>query len=563
MTKPAWKTALVSLVLLPFALSCSKKSTTGPSGGGGGGGGTGTVRIITLTTNRTQIQPNNVDYATLRATATDSAGKGVEKITVHFSSKLGTGVTINPDSGLTDAAGQTVTSVRSSRSGIDTITATVGSLTARVQINYTSYSLAIDSLGQSVPPGGVTVVRATLRSGGAPVKGDTLAFSVTPTHGSQVYPPTNVTDDSGRARTAYRAGNATGFDTITVSENKLNLSALATITIGGGTPEDTIPAAIYIESVNPYFLFVRGGGGTEKSDIKVTVYNRNGTPIKKPTRVDFTFVQSPGGGEFFAPSSGMTDSNGSLATTLNSGTKSGTVKFKATVYGTTISTYPTIITIRSGPPDPAHVSIFTEGSCILPGRTGYLGDETGIGVYVADQWGNPVPTTSVWFWTNQCMIYPGNAETDETGYCHNTFRTAAPNDSTFATVTAQTRDSLGNPINKTMRLTLYGNVSVFSLSPTNWVIDKVNGPRGVNFTLTVQDDRGIGLPGTYTYTIAPEGYTSPSLDTIGVVGCLPSNQLFFLGADTLSTGYTGPASVTAHWQGLHQSATKVDSGTIR
>jgi len=564
MTKPAWKVALVSLVLLPFALSCSKKSTTGPSP-------TPTptptqVRSVTLTTDKQQIQPNGVDYATLRATALDSLGKGVAGVTVKFShtSKFGTNVTFSPDSGLTDSAGQTVTSLRSRQAGVDTITATAASRTATVQINYSSYTLVIDSLSQSVPPGQGTVVRATLKTGGVPVPGDTLNYFVGTSHGSQIYnvPPANVTDDSGHARAAYLAGNTIGFDTVTVTDSKRSLTTQTFISIGGGTPEDTIPASIIIQSVSSYFLMIRGGGGTEKSDIKIQVLNRNGVGIKRAVRVDFTFIQPLGGGEFFAPSSGLTSStDGTLTTALNTGTRSGTVKFVATVYGTTIRTTPTLVTIRSGPPDPPHFTISTD-KCILPGRTGFVGDEATITVYLADIWGNPVPQTAVWFYTNQCMIYPGSAITDETGKCTNTFRTSLPNDSSFATVTAQTRDSTGTMIYKSLRITNYGPIAVFSLSPSPWTITK---PGGILFTLTVQDDHGIGIPGDYTFSISPEGYTSPTSAHYGFTVCSPPTQHAFMAVDTIWVGYRGQAFVKADWKDLYnrQQFAVVDTGIIQ
>jgi len=572
MCRPTWKVAFVLLTLLPFALSCSKKSTTGPSGGsggGGGGGGTGTVRSVTLTSDKLQIQPNGTDYATLRATAKDSLGSGVANVTVHFThtSKFNNYVTFNPDSGLTDSAGQTVTTLKSTLAGVDTITATAGSYKATLQINYSTFSLVIDSLAQSVPPGSGTVVRATVKSGGNPVFGDTLNFSVTTAHGSQIYNqlPYNVTDDSGHGRAAYMAGNTTGFDTVTVSDARRSLTAQTIISIGGGTPEDTIPASVIIQSVSSYFLMIRGGGGTEKSDIKIQVLNRNGTGIKKAMRVDFTFIQPLGGGEFFAPSSGMTSpTDGTLTTALNTGTKSGTVKFVATVYGTTIRTNPTLITIRSGPPDPAH---FTMGAadCTLPGRM-WLGDESRVTVILCDIWGNPVPKTSVWFSTNQCEIYPGNAETDESGLCTNTFRTTEPNDSTYVTITAQTRDSAGTPIYKSIIMTLYGYPQTFSLNPpSGWVIDKINGPQGILFTLTANDDRGIGMPGTYEYTIHPEGWTDPTGEIFDTKHCPIPSVHTFLASDTISAGYRGTAFVKAKWTDPYSraSAAVVDTGTIQ
>jgi hypothetical protein len=160
------------------------------------------------------------------------------------------------------------------------------------------------------------------------------------------------------------------------------------------------------------------------------------------------------------------------------------------------------------------------------------------------------------------MIYPGSATTDETGKCTNTFRTSLPNDSSFATVTAQTRDSAGTMIYKSLRITLYGNLAAFTLTPTNWVIHTVNGPNGIRFTLTAQDDHGIGLPGKYSYAIRPEGWTDPPDEDFGDTDCLPPTLHTFLAADTISAGYEGPATVTATWTGLHQTVTAIDSGSI-
>jgi len=564
MDRSVCKAALVLLVLLPFALSCSKKAPTGPKQEGGGT--VGTVATVTLTSDKFQLKPDGADQARLQATARDASGKGVTNVIVHFISKLSSGVTLTPDSSLTDSAGQAISTLRSTTTGLDTLTASLGSVSGKIRINYSNYTLVIDSLSQTVPPGQGTIVRATLKNAGTPVPGRRLAYSVSASRGSQIreQPPYSwTTDNAGQARAVYTAGNTTGFDTVTVADSTLDLTGLAFISIGGGSPEDTIPASIIIKSVSSYFLVVQGGGGLERSEITIQVYNRNGTPIKKSVRVDFSFVQPLGGGEFFAPSSGWTSiTDGTLTTVLNSGYRSGTLKFIATVFGTTVCTHPTLVTIRSGPPDQAHMTILTD-TCILPGRTPYLGDLATITAFIADQWGNPVPLTSVWFYTNQCMIFPGNATTDETGVCTNTFRTAAPNDSSFATVTVETRDSLGARITKSLRITLYGLANTFTLSPQNWVIDKTNGPKSIHFTLIAQDDHGIGLPGAYLFSIKPEGWTIPPDFTYGPRDCLPSGQIPFVAEDTLQGGYRGPAAITATWTGLYQTIAVTDSGTIR
>ncbi len=564
MRKPMWKGALILLMCLPLALSCSKKNPTRPLAEGSGGGA---VATVSLTTDKLQLKPDGVDQARLQATVKDAGGKGVSNVIVHFISKLSSGVTLAPDSSLTDSAGQAISTLRSTTAGLDTLTASAGSVSGKIRINYSNYTLAIDSLSQTVPPGQGTIVRATLANAGVPMPGKRLAFSVGTTHQSQIReqsPYSWTTDSLGHARAVYTAGNTTGFDTVTVMDASLNLTGQAVISIGGGSPEDTIPASIILKSVSSYFLVVQGGGGPERSEIMIQVYNRNGTPIKKPVRVDFSFVNPLGGGEFFAPSTGWTsETDGTLISVLNSGRRSGTIKFIATVYGTTIQTFPTLVTIRSGPPDQAHMTILTN-TCILPGRTRYLGDEAKITAYIADKWGNPVPRTAVWFYTNQCIVYPGNATTDTVnGSCSNTFLTADPNDSSFATVTVETRDSAGARITKSLQITLYGDAATFTLSPQNWVIDKVNGPQSVGFTLTAQDDHGIGLPGDYRFAIQPEGWTTPTSFTYGPRDCLPSGVISFLGTDTISAGYRGPAVVTATWTGLYQTITVADTGTIR
>ena len=566
MRKQVWKEALILLLLLPFAFTCSRRNAVAPPASQGGGGGATVVTTVTLTSDKQQLKPDGTDQARLQAIVKDASGKGVPNIIVHFTSRLGTGVSLSPDSSLTDGAGQTVTTLRSTIMGLDTVTAGVGNVSGKVQIHYSNYALAIDSLAQTVPPGQGTIVRATLDNAGIPVPGKKLTFSVTSSHQSQIReqsPYSWTTDSAGRARAVYLSGSTAGIDTITVTESSLNLSGRAYISIGGGSPDDSIPASIIIKSVSSYFLIVQGGGGLEQSEIEIQVFNRNGTPIKKSVRVDFSFINPLGGGEFFAPSSGWTSPlDGTLTSVLNSGRRSGTVKFIATVFGTNIRTDPTLVTIRSGPPDGAHMTILTQ-KCILPGRTPYLGDLATITSFIADQWGNPVPQTAVWFYTNQCMIYPGSATTDETGLCWNTFRTAAPNDSSFATVTVETRDSLGARITKSLRITLYGFVNTFTLSPQNWVIDKTNGPKSIRFTLIAQDDHGIGLPGTYRFSIQPEGWTNPSEFTYGPIDCLPSGQITFVAEDTLQGGYRGPAAVTATWTGLYQTIAVTDSGTIR
>ena len=349
MRNQVWKGALILLLCLPLALSCSKKNPTRPQEEGSGGGA---VATVSLTSDKLQLKPDGADQARLQATVKDASGKGVPKVIVHFTSKLGSGVTLAPDSSLTDSAGQAISTLRSTTAGLDTLTASVGSVSGKIRINYSNFTLVIDSLSQTVPPGQGTLVRATLKNAGTPVLGRRLAYSVSASRGAQIreQPPYSWTTDSGgHARAFYVAGNTTGFDTVCVTDSALSLTGQNFISVGGGSSEDTIPATILIQKVTSYFLVVRGGGGIETSEITILVLNRNGTPIKKSVRVDFSFVQPLGGGEFFAPSSGWTSlTDGTLTTVLNSGYRSGTLKFIATVFGTTVRTHPTLVMIRNG-----------------------------------------------------------------------------------------------------------------------------------------------------------------------------------------------------------------------
>ena len=125
--------------------------------------------------------------------------------------------------------------VRSMTAGLDTLTASAGSVSGKIRINYSNYTLVIDSLSQTVPPGQGTIVRATLKNAGTPVPGRRLAYSVSASRGSQIreQPPYSwTTDTAGHARAVYTAGNTAGFDTVTVADSTLDLTGLAFISIG-------------------------------------------------------------------------------------------------------------------------------------------------------------------------------------------------------------------------------------------------------------------------------------------------------------------------------------------
>lgn len=297
-----------------------------------------------------------------------------------------------------------------------------------------------------------------------------------------------------------------GFEVDTLFDVALNIGGTLTIPDVLLTPIDRAgpPSNITILSVSSTSIGLRGTGGIETADITFLLSDASGIPLDRFRPTDVSFSSSgPGGGEFVAPATATSDENGTVMTTLNSGTIAGPVQVVATIAGTAIISLPVPISIHGGLPDSAHFSLAADPVNIA-GLVEF-GREAIITAFVGDKFSNIVPPgTSIQFQSSHGII-EGSAVTDENGQASVTLISANPlptgADSGFVTVTGETIDENGAIISASSIVLFSGQTQVQMIdfaSDSNFVIAD-GGNATFNFKVSdVENDRPIEGGSTIT-----------------------------------------------------------------
>lgn len=252
-------------------------------------------------------------------------------------------------------------------------------------------------------------------------------------------------------------------------------------------------ASVYLYSQSAKSIGVKESGSIETAQIEFQLLDSVGVPIssKASVLVNFILASSPGGGEFLAPASVMSNALGRATVTLNTGTIAGVAQVvaEANVNGLIIRSRPILISIHGGFPDPGHFAVAAP-KLNYP-ALGIIGYEIPFTAFVGDKYSNPVrPGTSVYFETTSGII-AGSELTDDLGRSTVTLLTQPFPVHTefgagFFVVNASTVDELVNRINtQTLRL-LSGRPNI-TVNPTT--IDIPNGGAQF-FTYTVSDGNG-------------------------------------------------------------------------
>ena len=175
----------------------------------------------------------------------------------------------------------------------------------------------------------------------------------------------------------------------------------ASTTLGGRTVTQTatiqvLPAAagsIKFASANTTNIALKYTGGVgrqEFSTLTFEVYDGQGKPVAGSV-VDFAFADVNGavGGLTLAPLSGTTDANGAVTTVVSAGTLPTSIRVRATVHGSGVTTMSNVLVVSTGVPDNKHFSLSTEtGNC-----EGFDFDQecSIVTATLGDHFGNPVP----------------------------------------------------------------------------------------------------------------------------------------------------------------------------
>jgi len=364
-----------------------------------------------------------------------------DDVTVNFNSTcVATGLaTLSSSTAATIAGRASVQYMSGSCTGIDTVQASVvrnGSIVvASVDLDIDAAKSDIDAavvvtMGNgtgidfeegvigatvtSVPAGGSTFLSVNLVEFG----GESYATSVDVTfssgcfsEGLSTFSSETVSSIGGLATTTYTSAGCQGSDVVTataVAENTV-LNAVVTLDV----ESDTV-LSIQFVSIDEPILSLRGAGGVETTDVTFKIIGALGAPVVNES-VSFSLQSVPGGVSIAeGKETGLTDINGEVSTTVQSGTVSTTFSVTATHDASGNSSSSQGITIFSGAPVDSKFSLSLE-----PRKPANAYDTDGVevelNIIASDYFGNDVPDgTQVFFASpefgnidSQCTLVSG------------------------------------------------------------------------------------------------------------------------------------------------------------
>ncbi|MGV6817819.1 MAG: hypothetical protein ACWA44_11195 [Thiotrichales bacterium] len=212
-----------------------------------------------------------------------------------------------------------------------------------------------------------------------------------------------VSSVNGVASATYVARGCSGQDVITarVTANDQELNAQGELTV-----EAAELGSIEFVSATPTTIALRGMGGaglSQSSTVVFRVLNAVGGPVAS-RNVDFSLSTSVGGLKL-QPESGLTDASGFVQTVVESGDVHTSVRVKATVTDSDISTQSSQLVVSTGVPDQDSMSLAF--SVHNPEAWSYNGVEVDVIVHASDRFNNPVPDgTTISFYTELGQIQP-------------------------------------------------------------------------------------------------------------------------------------------------------------
>jgi hypothetical protein len=327
--------------------------------------------------------------------------------------------------------------------GTITITATdldVASLSSTQQIVISAapqYALGVLSSSGTFTSGSIAIGQTPLAAGGT----SSLSVNLVDTaNGNALYDQaasvsfTSPCISSGNAKVTTPVSSSTGtFQSIyTASGCSGNDVITATATVGSSTP--TASGTINVQSAalgsirftsptTATTIGIRGTGQTETAPVVFTVVDANGNPLSGQT-VSFSLTTTVGG-ITLTPTSAVSASDGTVSTTVQSGTVHTVVQVVASVTsnGSTKTSQSNNITISTGYPA-------QNGFSLSASQLNMLGDDidgitSTVTARLSDRYSNPVPDgTQVTFTAEGGSIQPSCATTG--GACSVTFTSANP-----------------------------------------------------------------------------------------------------------------------------------------
>ncbi|MFQ5709217.1 MAG: hypothetical protein ACE5HO_17305 [bacterium] len=289
---------------------------------------------------------------------------------------------------------------------------------------------------------------------------------------------------------------------VIIQNDKVVTAPDAVLTNQSGSTGNSGPASnIVLVDLETSNIFVRSSGANETSDLTFEVRDDQGRPIDlaHQVKVCFSITGGPGGGEFLAPDSVVTNQVGRVVTTVNSGTIAGALQVVAEIQGKAIFSAPVPIAIHGWLPDLNHFSV-------VPNKLNFAGFnifglQNKITAFVGDKFSNPVPPGTAVQFQSTGGIIEGSAVTDELGRSSVDLLSAAPqppgipgaasplDEPGFALITAQTVDENQQNISTTT-VVLFSGVTQLSVSPTSFALQPF-ASQLFNYTVSDQNQNPL------------------------------------------------------------------------
>jgi hypothetical protein len=388
------------LCLLSFLHLACGGAPASPTDGGGTSATSASLNLELSSTGVSSTAP-----VTASATLVDASNNPIANQVVSFSLSNGLAL-LSPDSGtaLTNSNGvATVQVVAGSGTGADTITATysLGAVTASDAAGFETTaapggegssegSVVLALSGTSVSAAtSVTATATVLDASNNPVTNQVVSFTLT--NDLAVLSPlsgTALTDSLGVATVQLVAGDDTGADTITAT-SELGVTTVtdsASFSVNSSQSGDVV-ASIEFVSTEPQLISLQGTGGQETSIVTFLVKGQSGAPIADET-VNFSLDSSLGGLTLQSASS-VSDQGGLVSTVVQAGSVATSVRVRADVAGTEITTQSAALVVSTGIPDQDSFSLVA--TVLNVDAYNFDGNTSKLSIRLADQFNNPAP----------------------------------------------------------------------------------------------------------------------------------------------------------------------------
>ncbi len=242
------------------------------------------------------------------------------------------------------------------------------------------------------------------------------------------------------------------------------------------------------------------------AQITYEVRDRNGIPVDRDHAISLTFAVDPGEPSatdaVVSPTSATTNERGRAVANVQAGRVSGSIEVRATS-GALVSR-PIRVAIHGDLPDPDHFSLAFQ-KVNIAGLV-YEGIRNKVTAHVGDQWGNPVPdSTVVWFWADYGIVQ-GSGFTDDFAEAVVWEVTSAPyplipGGDGLVAITAQTVSKAGLKIETSGNVMWSGPTIVEFTDPTPGAGFAILNGGSKTFTFRVRDLNNNPLTGGTKITV--------------------------------------------------------------